>query len=360
MYAVILAGGGGTRLWPLSRRSRPKPFLPLTGGRSLFQQTLGRLAPLVSAADTFVVAEEAQLEIVTEQAAELRRDHLIGEPRPRNTAAAVCLAALAIDRPADEVMIVLPADHLVADEQSFRQALSAAASAASDGSLVVLGINPTGPATGYGYIVGGAPAAAAARTVARFVEKPPRELAEQLLADPRGSWWNAGVFIWQRGALLASLERHAPAILKPLRDGLAAGRSPAEIYADLPAQPIDKALLEPAAAAGEVRVVPADVGWSDIGSWPALRDALVRAGARGAASGVSVAGGVVAVGRSEDLGSDGLLVHASGDRLVVTVGLRDTIVVETPDVVLVCAAEHAQEVREIVDRLADQKETDYL
>jgi mannose-1-phosphate guanylyltransferase/mannose-6-phosphate isomerase len=352
MYAVILAGGGGTRLWPLSRRARPKPFLPLLGDESLFQATLDRLAPLVQAADAYVVADQGHLPLALEQAPALAPHQLIGEPLSRNTAAAVALAALVIDRPTDEVMAVLPADHRIADGEGFRRALGLAAEAAADGSLVTLGITPSGPETGYGYVVASAEEdAGLTRRVARFIEKPVRDVAEALVAT--GAWWNAGIFVWRRDALLAGLERHAADILEPLRDGLAADRPLADIYASLAGGSIDHALLEPAALEGVVKVVPMDVGWSDVGSWPALRAELARGQPPDER-------GVATVGAAEDLDSEDVLVHSTTGRLVVTVGLRGTIVVDTPDVVLVCAADRAQDVRRIVDRLAEAKETDYL
>jgi mannose-1-phosphate guanylyltransferase/mannose-6-phosphate isomerase len=328
--------------------------LPLLGERSLFQLTVSRIQPLIAPEDVHVVADQRHLPLVTQQGPELIGRKLIGEPFGRNTAAAVALAALAIQRDDSDVMVVLPADHWIADEAGFRNALSAAARAAADGSLVTLGIAPGGPETGYGYIVGTSEQAAPgdARRVERFVEKPDRETASQLLESANGAWWNAGIFVWRRDAVIASLERHAPGIVGAIRRGLDHGQSLAAIYEALPDISIDRALMEPASLHNEVKVVPANVGWSDVGSWNALHEELARR--------QHAEGGVVAVGDASDLGSRDVLVHSSGGRLVVTVGLADTIVVDTPDVVLVCAADKAQDVRAIVDRLTQAKETEYL
>jgi mannose-1-phosphate guanylyltransferase len=355
MHAVVLAGGTGTRLWPLSRRDRPKPFLPLIGDESLFQRTLRRIEPLIPADDTLVVADHRHLSLVSEQAPQLLSRHLIGEPFGRNTAAAIALAATTGQRRADDVMVVLPADHYIAEEARFRDLLTVAAEAAQDGSFVTLGITPTGPETGYGYIVGGNSATQdtdLVRPVDRFVEKPGREKALELLADARGAWWNAGIFVWRVDAFRDGLFRYAPGVIEALRRGLEGGLSLTTIYEQLPSVSIDHALMEPASMDGRVKVVPADVGWTDLGSWDALHRALAdRGGSRA---------GVVTIGRAEDFSSENLLAHSSGGRLVVTVGLHDTIVVDTPDVVLVTASDRAQDVRAVVDRLAQAKENDYL
>ena len=359
MYAVILAGGGGTRLWPLSRPSRPKPFLELLDDQTLLQRTVARLAPLVGPEDLYVVTDARYVALAAEQLPELPDGHILCEPLGRNTGPAVAFAALGIDRPERDVMVVLPADHQVSDEAAFRQKLAAAEEVAAQGRiaddvLVTLGIQPSGPETGYGYVLTHPPGeevhGGEAYRVERFVEKPDRGRAEELIASGR-AFWNAGIFVWRRDAVLRALERYAPEILLPMRDGLRGGAQPGEFYASLPSISIDYALLEPASLDAQVAAVPGvGLGWSDLGSWSALLDILT-------ARLDPTEPRVVQQGAARDLDSDDLLVHSAGDRVVVTIGLRGTIVVDTPDVVLVCARERAQDVKRIVDRLAAEEET---
>jgi mannose-1-phosphate guanylyltransferase len=345
MYAVIMAGGGGTRLWPLSRAARPKPFLPLLDGRSLLQATVARLAPMIEPRDVFVVTDARYASIVHDQVPELPLPNLLPEPMGRNTAAAVAFATAAVDRPDDEVMIVLPADQRIVDASGFRHALAAAAGRAAEGDLVTLGIQPTRPETGYGYVLatGGAEAFEGLGTfrVERFVEKPTQDRAQELIASGRASW-NAGIFVWRRDAVRDGLARHAPEIWGSVRGAVESGAGAiAAVYPSVRSTSIDYALLEPASAEGRVAVVPADVGWSDLGSW----SALLEAGGDPDSVQVEGTGEVIVIGGSRSL------VHAHGDRPVVMVGVRDTIVVDTPDAVLVCAADAAQDVKQVVERL---------
>lgn len=355
-----MAGGGGTRLWPLSRTRRPKPFLPLlSDGRSLLAAGVDRLSPLIAPEDVFVVTDARYAPLVREVAPSVPARNIIGEPFGRNTAAAVALMAHAIDRPADEVMVVLPADQAVVDEASFRAALAAAAGRAASGDLVTLGVEPTEPSTGYGYVIatGEAEAHEGCETfrVQRFEEKPIPERARELVAS-RSAFWNAGIFVWQRAAVVAGLEQHAADISDPIREWCAAARHDgeagwpgpalAQTYQGLRDISIDYALLEPASLEGDVAVVPVSVGWNDLGSWSALRD---QRSAEGAAI-VSTEGAA----RVIDVGSRGSLVHAAGGRTVATVGLEGVIVVDTPDALLVISADAAQDVKTVVNQLKDE------
>ena len=365
MYAVIMAGGGGTRLWPLSRSRRPKPFLPLLEGhRTLLEAGVSRLSPLIEPEDVYVVTDARYAPLVREVAPSIPPGNIIGEPFGRNTAAAVALMAHAIERPADDIMVVLPADQAVADEDGFRAALAAAAERAATGDLVTLGVEPTEPSTGYGYVIATGEAETHAERdtyrVQRFEEKPDLKRARELIAS-RSAFWNAGIFVWQRSAAIAGLERHSGDISDPIRDWCAAaspsgeagwpGTAVASVYEDLRATSIDYALLEPASLEAQVAVVPISVGWNDLGSWSALRDQRVADG--GAV--VSTEGGA----RVIDVGSRDSLVHAAGGRTVATVGLEGIIVVDTPEALLVISADAAQDVKQVVNQLRDE-ESDLL
>jgi mannose-1-phosphate guanylyltransferase len=305
VYAIILAGGGGTRLWPLSRPERPKPFLPLLDDRSLLRRTVDRLTGLVDASDVHVVTDRRYIGLVRAQLPEVPVVNLVAEPLGRNTAAAIALATVVVDRPDDEVMLVLPADHLVHDEGRFRAVLEAAASVAArpDRALLTLGIEPTRPAVEYGYVVASADVEIVAGLevfrVDRFVEKPDPAAAADLLAGPAQASWNAGIFAWRRDAIRDALDAWAPEIIGPIRDGAADIAAAYEALAPA-ARSIDYAVMEPAAAHGRVRVVQAGgVGWSDLGGWTALLHALGAAGT----------GRVVQAGEAADAQEDDLVVR---------------------------------------------------
>jgi len=356
MYAIVMAGGAGTRLWPLSRRSTPKQLLALTGETSLLQQTVARLGSLLKPEDVYVITSQAHVRATQDQLPQLPPDNVLGEPLARSTAVAAGLAAVMARRESDEVALVLPADHFVADTEAFVDALKQAAAAAERGYLVTLGVVPTHPATGYGYIKAAAPLHPSASTalVERFVEKPDAGTAATFVEDG-GYLWNAGIFVWRTYVYRQALERFQPQLATSLEQIERVHRTPGwmgrvrDILAAVPAIAIDTGVAEPAAAEGRMAVVPLDAGWSDIGSWSALLEAL------SAATGADF----VASGRHLDRDSHRVLVHG-GERLVVTVGLEDVIIVDTPDALLVCHRDRAEEIKPVLDEIARTAGERYL
>jgi mannose-1-phosphate guanylyltransferase len=356
MYAIVMAGGAGTRLWPLSRRRTPKQLLALTGDTSLLQQTVGRLGALLKPHDIYVITAQAHVRATQEQLPQLPADNVLGEPLARSTAVAAGLASVMARRESDEVALVLPADHFVADEAAFAEGLREAARVAERGYLVTLGVVPGHAATGYGYVKAGERlhAASASTLVERFVEKPDPAKAQAFLKDG-GYLWNAGIFVWRNYAFRQAVERFQPRLSEALGRIEALHRTPGwmsevrDILDPIPAITIDVGIAEPAAAEGRMAVVPLDAGWSDIGSWSALLEAL--SGVRGA--------DLVASGPHLDRGSRRVLVHG-GDRLIVTVGLEDVIIVDTPDALLVCHRDRAEEIKPVLDEIAKTAGDRYL
>jgi mannose-1-phosphate guanylyltransferase len=356
MYAVIMAGGSGTRLWPLSRRGTPKQLLALTGETSLLQQTVARLDSLLRPHDIYVITSQAHVRATQDQLPQLPPENVLGEPLARSTAVAAALATALARRESDEVGIVLPADHFVGDDAAFVEALREAGRAAERGYLVTLGVVPTNPATGYGYIKAGERLHPSSTTAAveRFVEKPDPDTAVTFL-DEGGYLWNAGIFAWRTYALRQALERFQPELAAAIGRIEALHRTPGwmaevrDILEPIGAITIDTGIAEPAAAEGRMAVVPLEAGWSDIGSWSALLEAL------SAATGADL----VASGRHLDRGSHRVLVHG-GDRLVVTVGLNDVIIVDTPDALLVCHRDRAEEIKPVLDEIAGTAGERYL
>lgn len=359
MYAVIMAGGGGTRLWPASRRLRPKQSLRLTDNRTLFQSAVDRLRGWLPPERILVVTGTDQVDLLREQVADLPESSFVLEPAPRGTAAVAGLAALVIEqRSPGAVMACLTADHAIAHPDRLLAALRAGQALALEGDLVTLGITPTYAATGYGYIERGAGrgtfAGVEAFHVRAFKEKPDVEIAQAYVADGR-HFWNSGMFVWRVDRLRQEIARQMPELeagLKAVGARLDAGAGPsdyAEAWMALPTQTIDYGVMEHAA---QVSVIPADeLGWCDIGSWDRLFEVLAPD-----------AQGNVIVGRSEPLLIDtrGTLVYGEeAGRLVVTLGVEDLVVVESGDVVLICPRARAEEVRRVVDLLVSGGRAEY-
>ncbi|WP_185995721.1 mannose-1-phosphate guanylyltransferase [Nocardioides campestrisoli] len=351
-WAVVPAGGAGTRLWPLSRQGAPKFLLDLTGaGRTLLQATLDRLDPLTGGR-ALVVTGAAHRDAVVAQLPALGAEDVVAEPSARDSMAAIGLAAALLERRDPEaVMGSFAADHVITDQEAFRAAVSAAHAAAREGWLVTIGIEPTGPATGFGYVRPGEPLPGLeARQVAEFVEKPSAEVATAYVEA--GYRWNAGMFVVRPSVLLDLLADSDPEFAAALR-GIAADPTTLEdVWGTLPKIAIDHAVAEPAAARGKVAVVPGGFGWDDVGDFASLGELL---GAGRAGGGAGGAGGPVVLGdralvRSVD--STGLVVPAGG-RTVAVVGLDDVVVVDTGDALLVTTRARAQEVKSIVAALKE-------
>lgn len=348
IHPVILSGGAGTRLWPLSRSAYPKQLMPLLSELSLLQETARRVSDPARFAAPLLVCNDEHRFIVAEQlrAIGAAPSRILLEPIARNTAPAAAAAALLVAATTpDALLMLLPSDHHIGDRASFLAAVDRAAPAARSGALVTFGMTPTRPEVGYGYILRGAALADAEGCcrVDRFVEKPDRPTAESYLADGRYVW-NSGMFLFRADRLVAEMERHAPAVLQAVRRALDAAaqdldflRLDREALAAAPSISIDYAVMEKTDAAA---VVPAEMAWSDVGSWDALWENLTRDG-----DGNVVSGDVIlADTRDSYIRGDG--------RLVAVLGLEGAIVVDTDDAVLVASRERAQDVKILVDRLA--------
>ena len=350
---VVMAGGSGTRLWPLSRSGYPKQFLVLDGSnRSLLQQATQRLCGLaaddIAVARPLIVGNEEHRFLVLDQLREIKLEPaaVLLEPAGRNTAPALTLAALqALEAGADPVLVVTPADQTVQDEAAFRQALQTAARQAAAGGIVILGIRPDRPETGYGYIRTGDEGA-----VAQFVEKPDAATAERYLADGH-YYWNAGIFVLRASVWLAALERFRPDIAAAVRAAWAPRRSDerfvrpgAEAFAAVPADSVDYAVMERCpGSAVPIRMVALDAGWNDLGAWEAVWQVAPKD-----------ADGNARIGDAIFADSRNTLVHATS-RLVSVVGLQDVVVVETADAVLVADRAQSQNVKKIVSQLGAEQ-----
>lgn len=349
IHPVILSGGSGTRLWPLSREHYPKQLQCLVGDETLLQQTVKRLDGLAGVADPIVVCNEEHRFLVAEQIKEIGRKPaaILLEPVGRNTAPALTLAALALARKdPDALMLAMPADHVIADINAFHAAVAEAVRVAAQGRLVTFGIAPGAPETGYGYIRRGMD-----NRVTAFVEKPDAETAARYVAS--GEYlWNSGMFVTRISVWLDELGRQRPEILRICRQAFEQGtndidfyRVDAGVFADCPGDSIDYAVMEGTERAS---VVPLDAGWSDIGTWSAIWAALEQDAA-----------GNVLQGDAYALDTHNTLLF-SRHRMLAAVGVHDLIIVETPDAVLVAHKDHTQSVRNIVNRLKTDKRHEHL
>jgi mannose-1-phosphate guanylyltransferase len=335
---VILSGGSGTRLWPMSRAEQPKQFLPLTAEASMFALTIARTNDQSRFADPIIVAGARHQTLIENQLGDLAAT-LILEPSARNTAPAIALAAIACKG----AMLVMPSDHVIDDVPAFLAAIDAAMPLVADGWLVTFGINPTGPETGYGYIEAGSAIASGVHSVARFVEKPARAAAEAMLAQ--GSYfWNGGIFLFDAQAYLAALSDHAPAMLASATAAMAAAKHEGNIilpdgdaFAASPSDSIDYAVMERAA---RVAVVPVSMGWSDIGSWDALYDLGDKDNQ------ANVIGGDVIAHEAA-----GNLIRSDGLRISVS-GVSDLIIIASGNDIMIVPRGQSQVVKTLVGKRA--------
>ena len=361
---VILAGGSGTRFWPRSRRSRAKQVLALDGDRTMIQETLRRLEPLASANDVWVITNDLLSAEIAEQLPRLAREHILSEPAARNTAPACALAAFLLEKTEPGVVLgIFPSDHVVSNGARFAEVLRAGVVVASQGAyIVVLGVPPTRPETGYGYIAQGERVSDAAfaigslplHRVVRFTEKPDRTRAEEFLAAGNFAW-NSGIFLWRADTLANAIREHCPELVAPL-EAIAAAFGTEEFvevfrreYPVCKNISIDYAVLEPRSARGEensgILCLPADFGWNDLGSWDSLYEH--RAGTTAAAR-----PNVIESEASVALEAHGNYVHAPG-KMVTLLGVENLVVVDTGDALLVTTRERSQEVGRLTRTLAD-------
>jgi mannose-1-phosphate guanylyltransferase len=351
-YAVIMAGGGGTRLWPLSRQTRPKQMLKLFDDRTLFQTAVDRLGGLFPSERILVVTVEEQAKELHTQCPYLPFENFLIEPMPRGTASVVGLAAAALQkRDPEAVMAVLTADHYIGNEENFRSLLLTGGEVARDGYLVTLGITPTFPSTGYGYIQQGESLGTFRERdvfhVLRFKEKPAEEQAK-LMLEGGDHAWNSGMFVWRVDRIMEEFRRQMPELYSSLSRIAEAWDTPQQssvinhVWPEIKSQTIDYGVME---GAERVAVIPAaDLNWSDVGSWDSLFEVLPS----------DENGNIVKGGRHIGLDSTRSLVYLNGEpRLVVTIGVSDLVLVDTGDVLLVCPKEQAQKVREVVNLLKD-------
>jgi len=353
-YAVILAGGSGSRLWPLSRQNMPKQFLALDGDDTMLQATIDRLSPVIKSDKVLIVTQESHAKGEAYHA--LLPYRSLFEPVARNTAPAIALAAASLTADgSDPVMVVLPADHVIVDEAEFRSSLQRAILEAEGGSLVTFGIQPTRPDTGFGYVKtrpasGVLHPQSSILDVERFTEKPDLATAKRFIEEG-GYFWNSGMFVWRASVILAEIERYLPEVFQITRAIVESSRSSSfqqavdQHFAAMPSVSIDYGVLEKSAL---VTLIPCDFGWNDVGSWHAVHEIAAKDKA-----GNALQGNVIAIDCKNSL------IRAE-KRLVAAIGIEDLCVIETADAILISKNDQTQRVREVVDTLHERGSTEQV
>ena len=360
LYPVIMAGGSGTRFWPLSRHLFPKQLLRIGGNETLIQQTMRRVSGCAEPAHVLISTNDAQAELIKGQLADWKddiKDNFVLEPEGRNTAPAIALAAIEVlSRDPDGLMLVVPADHVVTGQREFEAAVKLASRLAADGYLVTFGIKPIRPETGYGYIkpnsrvVLGKQGRLCGYRVQKFVEKPNAARATQYL-KAGNYFWNSGMFVWRAATILDEIRLHQPALgramghVQALKTSGATRQAIDEAYRRVASVSIDNGVMEQSSKAA---VVPVSFKWSDVGSWGSLDEVAEK----------DKAGNLVS-GRVIDVGSTDSIVYADR-RVVATIGLKDMVVVDTPDATMVCPKSRAQDVKKVVEILKQQQAPEHL
>jgi mannose-1-phosphate guanylyltransferase len=357
-YPVILAGGRGTRFWPLSRKRMAKQLLPLNSKKSMIQETVERLLPLAKAKRFWVITNDDLRAPIVRQLKKLDKQQVIAEPVGRNTAPAIGLAAFLLEkRDPGAVIGMFPSDHVIGSEKRFRDDIRRAADIAAKGAnIVVIGIKPTRAETGYGYIEAGRESQKGVLQVRRFTEKPTAEVADEFV-KAGNFFWNSGMFVWGARTLADALREHLPKTA-PLLEEIAASygtrkfeKTFARLYPKCENISVDYALLEPRSAKGEAKsgiyCIPAGFGWNDLGSWTALYEHR-NSGGKDSAN-------VIAAEQSFTLNAEGNFIHCGADKFVAVVGVKGLVVVETDDALLITTHKHAQDVGKVVKYLDEKK-----
>lgn len=356
LHAVIMAGGYGTRFWPRSTKAHPKQFLKIFGDRTMLQETVDRIAPLIPVERVWVITNQRYIGLVKEQLPNIPDTNIIGEPVARNTAPCVASAAVLLqNEDPDATMVVLPADHSISEPEKFISILDTAAEKADqDEALITIGIRPDRPETGYGYIEfnkksGETIKGNEVKKVAQFREKPDLKTARQFIYS--GNFlWNSGMFVWKASAILEQFEKHLPDVhsqVELLEPAVGTGKQTEAIntfYQNCPSISIDYGIMEKAET---VFVVPGEFGWNDVGSWRAVYDLREK----------NEQGNVIQSELAKLVDSKNNLVHSENDKIIALVGVENLAVVETEDAILVCNLDKSQGVKQIVESLKENEET---